>query len=55
VRIEAGVCRNPVRGICKMSRPSLGGKFKKTDMWYIKNILDEGSNFGFDLAVRKGV
>ena len=55
VCVEAGVCRNTVRGICRMSWPSLGGKFKKINMWYVTNILNEGSNFGFDLPIIKRI
>jgi len=42
--MEAGVCRNPFRGICRMSWLFLGGKFQKTDKWYITKILNERSN-----------
>lgn len=53
--IETCVCRNPVRGISRMSWPSLGEKFIKIVMWYITNILNEVSNFGFDRPIIKGI
>jgi hypothetical protein len=46
--MDAGVYRNPVRDICRMLWSSLGGKSNE-------NILNEGSHFGFDWLIIKGI